>query len=68
MHLAGAFEDGVQHCVMCGKVLCDYRNAMIPDGQPTPKGWPKGEVYQLGNMTQTDQPEEYTACILMDTK
>lgn len=62
------YEGGVQYCVMCGKVLCDYRNVSIPQGQPTPKGWPEGEVFQFGNMTQTDKPKDYISCLSTDMK
>lgn len=48
-HIAGEFSDGLQHCVICGFVLADYRHAMVPKGQRMPGGWEPGPVYVSGN-------------------
>lgn len=43
VHVAGPYADLVQHCVRCGEVLTDYRNAYYPAGEPPPRGWAEGE-------------------------
>lgn len=46
-HIAGEYDEveKKQFCVICGFVICDYSNAMWPNGQPPPKGWGEGELY-----------------------
>lgn len=57
-HIAGEFAYGIQHCIFCGKLLADYRNAISPDGF-IPKGWEENHaVYQKGNLTTTMIGEE----------
>lgn len=38
-------EDMVQRCVICGEIISDYRNAMVPAGQKLPKGFEPGIIY-----------------------
>lgn len=36
-HVLGAFEDGIQRCILCGNIRHDYRGAMYApneDGSP----------------------------------
>lgn len=45
-HVAGPYEGMIQYCVLCGAILCDYRNAMWPAGQKPPAGFPEGTVFR----------------------
>lgn len=42
IHVAGPLIAGLQCCGRCGEVLSDYRNAMVPEGDPMPLGWKVG--------------------------
>jgi hypothetical protein len=42
IHEAGQMIAGLQRCTRCGVVLTDYRNAMVPEGDPAPSGWAVG--------------------------
>lgn len=59
-HVVAAMDNTrVQHCVLCGEIINDYRNVMY-HGEP-PKGFPKGFVYvSEGRPTilQTEEPRE----------
>ena len=61
-------ETAVQRCVICGSVICDYRNTAVvfsSDGTNTPLGYPAGAVYMSeGNpvITQTNEPDDYVSC------
>lgn len=55
-HIAGPYEDQVQYCVVCGKIITDYRGARWPDGQRPPQGFREGEVFVQGNMTSPVSP------------
>jgi hypothetical protein len=58
-HKAGDFEDKIQVCVHCGKVLADYTGSWYSDDGSIPKGWPPGEVIsQNGNLTMVGVPLE----------
>lgn len=51
-HVAGEMNDMVQQCVICGTIISDYRNVMVPNGQSFPKGFPAGEIFvSEGNPT-----------------
>lgn len=41
-------ETMVQHCIVCGEVINDYRNAMWPIDQGPPTGYSTGSVYISG--------------------
>lgn len=47
-HIVGPFEGGMQFCIICGKVICDYRNACWPSGQEPPQGFSEGVIYMEG--------------------
>ncbi len=38
-------ESMVQNCVLCGETICDYRGAVWPIEQSSPKGWGSGDVF-----------------------
>lgn len=59
-HVAGPMTDGVQHCVVCGLVLMDYRQAMVPAGDTLPTGWAEGPVYVCGNFWTSEAPRNVT--------
>lgn len=60
-HIAGSLVDGVQNCILCGKVLADYRNAVFQGEQP--KGWPENEfVYVHQNFSTTELPNGFKKC------
>jgi hypothetical protein len=40
-------EGLIQLCTRCGYVLTDYRNAMIPEGDPPLKGWEEGDNIEV---------------------
>lgn len=40
-HKAGPLTDGVQKCVLCGRVMTDYRGAMTDSPRPL-RGWAEG--------------------------
>jgi hypothetical protein len=42
VHEAGPLEGALQLCRRCGGILSDYRNAMIPSGDPPLVGWAIG--------------------------
>jgi hypothetical protein len=43
IHVAGELDrEGVQRCERCGEILTDYRNAMVPEGSPSLRGWAIG--------------------------
>ena len=58
IHIAGAMTGGVQHCVVCGEILTDNRNAhyAIVSGEPAPtdRGWPQGPVLVVKSGMRTD--------------
>lgn len=61
-------DSRVQRCVICGEVICDYRNSMSCDGSIS-KGFGSGSVYisKSKNPTvfKTDHwspPTEYDTC------
>jgi hypothetical protein len=61
-HFAGDFEDGIQVCVHCGKVITDYSGGgwVSSDGK-TLTGWERGPVWVTGTnpiQTQAYKPEE----------
>lgn len=47
IHVAGPMVDWVQRCARCGEVLSDYRNAMVPEGDPPPCGWAVGAHIEI---------------------
>lgn len=53
LHQPGELIDNVQHCIICGLVLADYRTVLIAGGSSvTPKGWDQNETVAIrGNMT-----------------
>lgn len=55
-HVAGELVNNMQHCVVCGMVLTDYRNAAYFGDGPPPKGWAPGEVYVRGNFYMSTPP------------
>lgn len=57
-HIAGEMIEGVQYCLICGQVLCDYRGAVSPEKGWVPQGWPDGFIYVRGNMTSTSPLSE----------
>lgn len=60
-HYAGVFEEGLQVCIYCGKVICDYTGHWVSDSGEQIQGWPEGPVYMTGiNPVQTmvDKPLE----------
>lgn len=60
-HSAGDFEDNIQVCVNCGKVLVDYTGHWVSDGKSKLTGWPRGPVYVTGTnpvQTTTERPKE----------
>ena len=65
-HIVGEMdESGMQMCVICGKVITDYRGAMTPIGSPPLKGFDAGAIYIYQNMTTIVEPdEEYEICKL----
>lgn len=52
-HDAGAYEDCIQVCRMCGEVLCDYTGAAWPEGDPAPRGFAEGTLYTSGTKFRT---------------
>lgn len=45
-HLVEEMDNSrVQKCILCGAVINDYRNAMIPEGQSPSKGYSAGYIY-----------------------
>ncbi len=64
-HFAGEYKDDKQHCVVCGEIICDYRNVGFLGAKP--QGYPEGEVFvNPGNprTTQTylDYGDDYLDC------
>jgi hypothetical protein len=47
-HRAGVFEDGLQVCILCGKVICDYTGSWLSEHGGTIKGFPEGTIYVTG--------------------
>lgn len=48
-HHAGTFEDGLQVCIHCGKVICDYTGHWMTDSpNKTLNGFPEGPIYVTG--------------------
>lgn len=55
-HRAGVFEDGLQICIHCGKVICDYTGSWLSSDGYVPRGFPEGEIYVTGK-----NPVQWTA-------
>lgn len=49
----GLDENLTQCCFMCGKEILNYQNASWPAGQPAPKGFQAGPVYQTEGVNPT---------------
>lgn len=47
IHVAGPMTGLVQQCSRCGEILSDYRNAMILEGDPPPRGWADGAHVEI---------------------
>jgi len=47
IHKAGVLVDQIQRCIRCGYVLSDYRNAMIPVGDPPLVGFAVGAAVEV---------------------
>jgi len=47
-HHAGAFEDGLQICIHCGTVICDYTGEWLSSNGTVVQGFPEGEIYVTG--------------------
>ena len=47
IHVAGLLVAMMQRCIRCGEVLSDYRNSMIPKGDPVPVGWTPGVAVEI---------------------
>lgn len=56
-------KDGIQLCTRCDAILTDYRNAMVPEGDPPLRGWEEGASIEVieGNprafFTVDDEPD-----------
>lgn len=61
-HIAGKFENWMQHCIICGEVISDYRNSMMPVGSPPPAGFPEGDVY----ISHSKNPQMFSREIASD--
>lgn len=63
-HVAGEMAEGLQHCILCGSVLIDYRDSYFIDGGMV-RGWPEGPVCVNGNFSMAGTPaeEEVVPCI-----
>lgn len=57
-HQAGDFEDGLQVCVLCGEVICDYTGHWMSSDNSPIRGFASGTVYKYKNETTTINPEE----------
>ncbi len=56
-HQAGEFVDGLQVCILCGKVITDYTGDWVSDKPLSPLlGFPVGKVWIHGSTTTTDRP------------
>lgn len=62
VHTAGKYENGMQHCIVCGVVIVDDRGAMIQEGQRAPKGFPEGPVTVDGAMSAAFDDERFPHC------
>ena len=51
IHQAGPLERGVQRCLRCGELISDYRDTMVPEGDPPPRGWAIGAFVQVEQVT-----------------
>lgn len=65
-HIVGELVGGIQRCVICGLVITDYRNAMVPDDTPPLRGFPEGPVYVRANETTTilEEGDEHKPCLI----
>jgi len=61
-HIAGEMVNGIQRCIICGEVICDYTNTLTPSEQPPLKGWPEGDIFISGNMTTIFPPDKFENC------
>ena len=46
-------NDQMQGCIMCGKLITDYRNVSFPAGDSRPNGFPAGDVFVLEGNPET---------------
>lgn len=48
-HIVNDMPEGelVQHCIICGAIISDYRNTVSPRGTPPSKGYAAGPVYVM---------------------
>lgn len=45
-HVVGPMVDLIQHCVICGEVIADYRGAMVHPAPTGPiQGWAEGNLF-----------------------
>jgi hypothetical protein len=48
-HQAGSFEDGIQICTLCAKVICNYAvGEWVSNTGEAPHGFPEGPIYVTG--------------------
>ncbi len=60
-HVAGTFEQGLQVCILCGHVICDYTGHWMSNDGSEIKGYPEGKIYITGTnpiQTTTIKPLE----------
>lgn len=66
-HIAGAYRDGLQLCIVCGEIITDDRELhqaidMATGKPPTPCGFPEGPVYRNGRLTSVGRDESLPDC------
>lgn len=61
-HIAGPYRNGVQRCEACGGIISDDRNTMVEEGTPPIRGFARGPIHRIGNMTATGVDESLPFC------
>lgn len=47
-HHAGTFEEGLQICIHCGHIICDYTGDWLSSSGDAPKGFAEGPIWMQG--------------------
>ncbi|KKN00133.1 hypothetical protein LCGC14_1140920 [marine sediment metagenome] len=67
-HIAGPYEDGMQQCTRCLKILIDHGNAVVMESDQRPLlGFDEGPVCDLGNFkyVEFDPDADAVDCVPM---
>ena len=65
IHVAGEYISGLQRCTRCDAVICDDRDAQVPEGQGFPSGFATGifvSIYNDGGFLSAGRQDDADDC------